>query len=478
MKKLWLICLSLFVLIGCQSNTTMKIQEYVSEGTVLDESLDHYKIIAKLDDDERILTCDQTIEYTNRDGEDHQEIYLHIYPNIFSEDNQPDLYSGEQTSELHSALDISKVLVNEEEAVFKGGKYETIVKVLGDFKAGETYDIQLSYKVKVSSTTDRFGYRDGVYHLCNWYPILAVYDEDGWNLDPYLFVGDPFYSEMATYDITLSLPKDFVAAGSGSIVNLERNNLAVYRFEANKMRDFAIVMSNDFLIDSKQVNDTMVQLYYQKSIKNHKSIDDALLYGAKSIETFEKVIGDYPYDQYSVVLTEFDSGMEYPGLVLIAKNYMNYPNSALKEVIIHETVHQWFYGLIGGDEIDEGWIDEGLTTYFTAYYDIANGEKSLYDQAMANYQYRVDDVGFDNIEVAKTSYYFDNWSEYGVAAYSKPALLYHYLYETYGDEKIQTLAKSLYNQYAYGILKEEGLRQTLVEIYSEDIEETLNNWWY
>jgi aminopeptidase N len=170
--------------------------------------------------------------------------------------------------------------------------------------------------------------------------------------------------------------------------------------------------------------------------------------------------------------------MEYPGLVLISERYLSNSIDSLRTVIVHETAHQWFYGIIGDDEIDEGWIDEGLTSFFTAYFEIGFTGEYYYEGTMERYQNRVDNFGFDNIVIAKSAYEFDNWDDYGVAAYSKPALMYHEIKNLYGDEKIEEFARELYHQYAYKILKEADLRKVLVQVYGEEITELLDRWLY
>ena len=62
--------------------------------------------------------------------------------------------------------------------------------------------------------------------------------------------------------------------------------------------------------------------------------------------------------------------MEYPHLVQIDETFYRtwelYPY--LEMITVHETAHQWFYGLVGNDEVDEPWLDEALTEYMTMRY--------------------------------------------------------------------------------------------------------------
>ena len=50
-------------------------------------------------------------------------------------------------------------------------------------------------------------------------------------------------------------------------------------------------------------------------------IDETLEIGEQSLLTFNRIFGEYPYGVYSIVNTEFPSGMEYPGIVFISNDY-------------------------------------------------------------------------------------------------------------------------------------------------------------
>ena len=71
-------------------------------------------------------------------------------------------------------------------------------------KPGDRADIWLEYSVKLPNSPGRFGYWANTYNLGNWYPILCVYDERGWNLEPYYSLGDPFYSDVSNYKVRIN----------------------------------------------------------------------------------------------------------------------------------------------------------------------------------------------------------------------------------------------------------------------------------
>src|SRR5699024_596396 len=141
--------------------------------------------------------------------------------------------------------------------------------------------------------------------------------------------------------------------------------------------------SEDFTIAQKEVDGTLVKLYYLD--ENPSMMKKSLEIGENSLKVFNKLFGQYPYGAYSIVMTEFPTGMEYPGIVFISEDYFREElSSRLEQVIVHETAHQWWYGLVGNDQIKEAWLDESLASYSESiYYKEIYGEeigKQYFDQ--------------------------------------------------------------------------------------------------
>jgi aminopeptidase N len=75
--------------------------------------------------------------------------------------------------------------------------------------------------------------------------------------------------------------------------------------------------------------------------------------------------------------------MEYPTLITAGTSWL-IPSaltaSTPEEVTIHETGHQWFYGVVGSNEFEDAWMDEGINTYASVRAMLAGGTKSYYER--------------------------------------------------------------------------------------------------
>ena len=243
-----------------------------------------------------------------------------------------------------------------------------------------TIPIKFTFQVKIPPIAGRVGYGENTINLGNWYPIAAVYDEKGWNLEPYYGIGDPFYSEVGNYYVTLQLPKKYILASTGDIIGEGRKNARerVYTVQAHGVRDFSWVISEDFLVKEESLGETLIKVYYFKGQQGEKGLEVA----KDALTIFNRLFGEYPYQQFSVVSCDFYiGGMEFPNLVYIDQSIFSRESTMLLEYIIaHETAHQWWYGLVGNDQVNEPWIDEALTEYSTMlYYREKYGEDTMMD---------------------------------------------------------------------------------------------------
>ncbi len=167
----------MILLIGCESKSNVATVD-INENEVIkmnekvnftDQNLDHYSIKANLVPEDSIITATETIIYTNREGVDLDQLYLHTYPNAFSMQNQPSLLDDPTgTNSRHGALEISSVMINSTPALFQSGPTSTSIEIPYKLLKGETYTIELLFTVKVPNIVARFGVKNSIYNICNW----------------------------------------------------------------------------------------------------------------------------------------------------------------------------------------------------------------------------------------------------------------------------------------------------------------------
>ena len=74
---------------------------------------------------------------------------------------------------------------------------------------GDTAEISMLYTVMIPNIRNRFGYQENVFNLGNFIATAAVYGDDGWTVEPYVDIGDAFYTETASYTVTITAPEGY-----------------------------------------------------------------------------------------------------------------------------------------------------------------------------------------------------------------------------------------------------------------------------
>lgn len=418
------------------------------------EESNQYTIDVIFDDESKRMMCNQNLVYVNKTGKDIDKIYLHIYPNAFSKRE----YAPFEKSEMNEAypngfnegyIDIKNILNNSEKLSYSinGDKNDILEINLGKaLKDKEKISIDLKYTIKIPNCLGRFGYGDSTINVTNWFPIACVYDDRGWNLKSYESVGDPFYSDTSDFNVKILIPRKYDVGSTGKIINEKHDSEKIfYEIEAKNVRDFAFILSDEFDIYTDYFKGVLISTYNLDSDFSEYATEVA----KDSIKIFSDLFGDYPYDTYSVVASDFYiGGMEYPNLVMIDKTLYNEKKKFLLEYIIaHETAHQWWYSVIGNDEISEPWLDEALTEYSTVLYFEKKYGKDIGEKLMDTMEVQSKNYLSHNIFKATTQY--RDSIDYSLNVYTKGAVVFNEIRNKVGDDVFFSTLKEYYNKYMY-----------------------------
>ncbi|TKJ20156.1 MAG: hypothetical protein CEE43_13255 [Promethearchaeota archaeon Loki_b32] len=309
-----------------------------------------------------------------------------------------------------------------------------------------------------------------IFKFTSFYPMPCVYDEfDGWNTDPYLDVGDPFYHDMAYYDLIIEAPKNITIAATGELIDkINKEATIVHHFSPRSVENFdplpvrevTFAASEGYKNEWEIINDVNVSTYY---IPNSEEMweNNALDYSVAAFNLFNDTFGFYPYSTLNIV-EEYALylGMEYPLQVYASEIIDNYEYSTavkkqiLEKVIVHEIAHQWWYNLVGFDEIDWGFLDEGLTCWSTDYYaEIIHGNweyfqwTKYYDRVRTYYadEYLPSKINQSAYDLIATSL------DWVYISYYKSPLIFEKICRTLGESNFLIGLSNFFEQYKFEI---------------------------
>lgn len=436
-----------------------------------------YTLEATLNDTDMTLTCHEQLEFKNSENEELNNLVFHIFPNAFREEatapmtlsNPKYMYPNGFDS---GYIDVKEIKINGEIVDFKvEGEDNTllIVKPNSNIGVSESLTIDIVFDVKIPNCRDRFGYDDMTIQVANWFPILSVYENGEWDRDKYYPLGDAFYTESANYEVTFNVPKDYIVASTGAKESIEVNgDRKIYKATSSLTRDFALVASKFFILETKVVDGTRISTYTYTL--DSDDINEAMETSEKTIMAFNNIFGKYPYSDLAIVETSFPTGMEYPQLVMIGNDYYKDGREyALDNVVNHEIGHQWWYGVVGDDQVSEAWLDEGLTSYSEILYKEVYNADSYEDEANGVLRSISNRDSEYNTSVVKHLSEFENWNDYGFLAYVKSQQFFIDYRDEYGKEKLMDALKLHYSKNRFKVTTTEDIISTFEEVCGEDI---------
>jgi hypothetical protein len=476
-----------------------------------------YRIDVHLDDQAHVLRGHLNLIYHNNAPEALDTLYFHLWPNAYR--NQQTAYAkqarrmGETdfhfaTKDQLGGIDSLRFTVDGDTIAWNYHPEHIDIALLTlpqSLPPGAQVEINTPFRVDLPYTFSRLGHVQQSYSITQWYPKPAVYDNEGWHPMPYLDMGE-FYSEFGNYEVSITLPENYQVGATGTLQNsAERQRLLAlsqqplpedvsedfppsaeaYKtliYKAENVHDFAWFADKRFQVrhDTATLpSGKTVEAWAFFAAEDQDYWDKGAFYVKRALEFYSEKVGEYPYPQATAVQTTLGAGggMEYPmvtniGGVGSAKS--------LDIVITHEVGHNWFYGILGSNERDHAWMDEGLNSYYEKRYTKAYYPKTE-DSGVTGFLLRstpMKEQEFAYLFQARRNLNqpSDTHSDafkpinYLVGAYVLPPLALNLLEGYVGTEAMDSAMNTYYQKWQFRHPQPEDLRQSLETTLDQDLD--------
>lgn len=342
--------------------------------------------------------------------------------------------------------------------------------------AGETIDVSLPFWIEMGSVNEvfpqRFGIAEGVLFAPTFYPLVPRLVDGTWQVVPASPGGDTTNSDIAFYFVEITAPAALTLVASGSEIARQQNLDGTQRvtYVSGPMRDFALALGK-FNTKSRKVGDVFIHAWV---LPDHEDdMQEVLDTAAVQMQLLSELIGPYPYTELDVVdAPGAFGGIEYPGLVFIG----TLGSSRIIGPTIHEVAHQWFYGLIGDDQLYDPWLDEAAATYAEALYlehafDTGRATGFLTD-LRALLRQHPDPTLPIGLGVGD----YDSPSDYGLFVYYKGALFFDALRRELGDRIFFESLQYYYQKHRYDFVGAGDFQAAFEETCDCDLTDLFNLW--
>jgi len=464
-------------------------------------------------------TGKQELVYTNNSPDTLSRVYYHLYPNAFQPGSEMDMrvrtvkdpdgrmvtktkgadgkdikesriknLKPDETGFLHIKnirQDGQSVAVREIETVAE----VTLAKPL---LPGQKTTLRLDFDGQVPVQIRRSGRNnsEGIeLSMSQWYPKLAEYDFEGWHADPY--IAREFYGVWGDFDVKITIDKDYVLGGSGYLQNPDeighgyqnrgvtvaypkKAKTLTWHFIAPNVHDFTWAADKNYAHDIvKGPNGVDLHFLYKNDPKiaaNWKQLEPIMV---RVVDFYDRTVGDYPYKQYSFIQGG-DGGMEYAMCTLmLGTGTLN----GLLSIAPHELAHSWFQHVLGSNESEHPWMDEGFATYLEDL-----GMNDIAAQKLANpfqddYHAYINYANSGKEQPLSThGDRFDENRSYSVSSYTKGCLFLSQLEYLLGTDVMRKGLKRYYADFKFKHPSPNDVKRAFEKVSGAELQWYLTDW--
>ncbi len=430
-----------------------------------------YQMNLYLDINSRSIYGTTILTTVNTSGRVLSDLLFTIYPDAFRQaESSPAPASAYYAGFDAGWIDIDGIMINGKMAEYRKEGVSMQVLVPEPIKKGQDLRVEMKWRTRVPKTEYRFGYSDQVYMLGNFYPLLNVADRNGWLTSYNSVFGDPFCFHSADYLVGLNIPENYGMVSTGTIIerSAEDTGRQDYLIAAENARDFCLGIMYDYNGMYDNYDDLLITVVSPPG--HEKQMESVLKQAAGIIEYYSKTWGPYPYNEFKIAFVPMKGfhGMEYSGLIFLQDAFLgSTANQQRSEFILaHEIAHQWWYGVVGNDQIREPWLDEGLANWGAYKYLAEVGGKKITPPAE------------ESVNLARELSDMYSTREYYHTAYTGGESFWFGLEEELGAEKVNRVLQRYYSDYQFQIANSSNLLDTIREEAGRDMEYYFNDWFY
>ena len=462
-----------------------------------------YKMVVDIDVESHQYEGIQSLVYNNHSPDTLKSVYFHLFYNAFQPDSEMAirLKNGKDPNtrfqvnfdtlqpQNQGYLKVTNLKQDGVNLVPKTAGTILEVPLAKPLLPNQSTEFTLAFSGQVPSMIRRAGKnsKEGVaLSMAQWFPKMAEYDFDGWNAEPYL--GREFHGVWGNFDVTITIDKNYTVAASGYLQNKEevghgfadtkkakaKRGKLTWHFVAPKVHDFTWAADPDYIHDIYPgPNGVDLHFFYKDNpeiIENWKKLQPIT---ASLMQFYNNTIGPYPYEQYSVVHGG-DGGMEYAMLTLITggRSY-----EGLVGVTAHELAHSWFQHVLATNEMKHEWMDEGFTSFISAYAEAAVLDKQDDFPIESSYMryFALARSGNEQPQMTNANRYSYNYA-YERTAYSKGAVFLAQLGYVIGQENLSKTLREYYREFKFKHPRPNDFRRVAERVSGIQLKWYLTDW--
>lgn len=441
-----------------------------------------YRIKARLEPGEKAVVGEEVLTWLNDSESAVSELQFHLYLNAFKNTQSTfmkesgGVHRGFKLEDRWGFIDIRNIRIQDgpdltveyiqpddgnpiDQTVIRVGLPEPV-------PPQEKITLHIEFYAKLPRVFARSGYYGDFFMVAQWFPKIGVLWNGEWNCHQY-HRNSEFFADFGVYRVEITVPEEFVVGATGLRIQEQAHGdgTKTYTHVQEDVHDFAWVACPDFVefrerytLDNPPVDTEMILLIH----RTHLNQKDRFLSSLKNgIEFYSQSYGPYPYPTITLVDPPLKAlgagGMEYPTLFTsMAMSWIPKGIYMTEMVTIHEFGHGYWYGIVGSNEFEEAWLDEGVNTYsevkaMARYYGKGTSMIDWFGLKASDLDVqRMNVMASTRLDpIQKISWEFFNGGSYGMNSYAKAGLMLLTLENYLGEEVMAGVMRTYYERWKF-----------------------------
>ncbi len=366
---------------------------------------------------------------------------------------------------------------------------QTVMKVTPPVPVppGGSIALSIAFTAKLPRVFARSGYAGSFFMAGQWFPKIGVLWKGEWSCHQY-HAQSEFFADYGSYKVEITVPAAYVVGATGKRIGQRTNadSSRTYIHAQDDIHDFAWTACPDFVetrerfrLSDPAVDTEMIFLVHKQHLAQRPRYVEALRRG---LTFYSRHYGAYPYPTVTLVDpapgVTAAGGMEYPTLFTAGTHRSMPAGIRLPEMVtIHEFGHGYWYGLVGSNEFEEAWLDEGINSYseVKAMEAYGGADRSLIDFGPV----RIGDLAYQRFSVIgggrfdpilRKSWEFVSGGSYGLNVYNKACLMMLTLERFLGQETMDRIMKTYFEDWKFKHPTSEDFIRTAETVSGRDLD--------
>ena len=470
-KTMWIIGVA--VLWSCSVGSQIIFEEPLSPRNA------NYKMEVRLDVETKRVLGREILTWRNISEDVVRELQFHLYMNAFKNNRSTFMRERRGRAGLLERengwgwIDVKAVRIIDGPDLTDRTAFihpdddneddQTVMQVLlpESVRPGREVRVEIEFVTQLPRAYRRNGYYKDFFMVAQWFPKIGVYIDGAWNCHQF-HRNTEFFADYGVYDVEITVPREYIVGATGLVQKtVETDSTKVLSFRAEDVHDFVWTAWPHFKVARENHRNVEITLLYDE---DHESSVSRYMNAAKhSLDFMAAWVGEYPYPNLTILDAPTGcwfrvGGMEYMTFITV-HTFWHFPRGFRwpEMVTVHEFCHNYWYGMVGSNEFEEAWLDEGINTYtevkiMDRYYD---SETSYADfmgirlsELVSERSSYIRSTRRDRILREAWTYIGEGWDP-GTFSYNKPCLMLLTLENLLGQETMDAVMRTYFQRWQF-----------------------------